>query len=708
MQCAAVGLLSIVSACGGGGSSSKASTPAPTTFALGGTVAGLAPQAQLLLLSGAGTQATIKANGNFEFPDRLKAGTPYRVTVNKQPVGQTCSVEFPSGTVPTPGADVRNLTIVCTNNPYQLSGSVAGLGNGLSLTLGDGGPDESTVTVTANGRFVFPARFAQGSKYGVTVLAAPYGQDCKIIAGTGAFATASISTVDVVCTAVTSKIGGSMAGLAAGQEVVLSNNAGERLTVTANGSFQFAELAAFGSSYAVAIVTQPATQVCAVSDGAGRNVMADVTSVRVTCAGRSYSVGGAVVGLSSTTTSNLTLANNGQDVIRIGAAGVFMFPTPLPSGASYSITVTGQPQGQTCIVMGGAGKVEQADVRSISVQCTAGAWRSRLLAGSGVGRTTDGVGSSAELWAPSGSVVLPSGAMLVAEISGSVLRRVQLSTGQVSTYAGSLLPGYLDSSVSRAASFRAPHGIAVDRNGHVFIADAGNHVIRRIDAFTGAVSTWAGTGQSGAQDGPGTSARFNSPQGIAVDPSGFIYVADTGNHAIRRISPDQVVTTVVGALGMPGLAGGVGADARFMGPAGLVLDASGRVFVSDSLNGAIRMIILATGEVTTLAGQGTQGDADGTGPGARLSNPTALAWDGQGTLYIADSGNHKVRTLQIINGAGVVQTLAGTGLPGDAEGENLGISLRQPYGLSLTQAGELVVSEAGGHRLRLLARTVAR
>ena len=671
-------------------------------------MAGLAPQAQMLLLSGAGTQATIKANGNFEFPDRLKAGTPYKVTVNKQPAGQTCSVEFPSGTVPSPGADVRNITIVCTNNPSQLGGSVAGLSSGSSLTLGDGGPDESTVTVTANGRFTFPVRFAQGSKYSVTVLTAPYGQDCKINGASGTFALASISTVDVVCTAITSRIGGSVAGLSAGQQVVLANNAGERLTVNANGSFQFLEPAAFGSAYNVSIVTQPTTQVCAISDGAGRNVMADVTSVRVTCAGRSYSVGGAVVGLSSTSASSLSLSNNGQDVIRIGAAGVFTFPTPLPSGSNYSITITGQPAGQTCSVLGGSGKVEQADVRSVSIQCTAGAWRSRLLAGSGVGRTTDGVGASAELWAPAGSVMLSSGAMLVAEVSGSVLRRVQPTTGQVSTYAGSSLPGYADSSIARAASFRAPQAIAVDRNGHVYIADAGNHVIRRIDAFTGAVSTWAGTGQSGAQDGPGASARFNSPQGVAVDASGNVYVADTGNHAIRRIAVDQSVSTVAGVLGTPGLAGGIGAAARFSGPAGIAIDASGRAFVSDSQNGAIRMITLATGEVTTLAGQGTQGDADGAGAGARLSNPTALVWDGQSTLFIADSGNHKVRTLQIVNGTGVVQTLAGTGLAGDADGENLGISLRQPYGLSLTPAGELVVSEAGGHRLRLLARTVTR
>jgi sugar lactone lactonase YvrE len=147
--------------------------------------------------------------------------------------------------------------------------------------------------------------------------------------------------------------------------------------------------------------------------------------------------------------------------------------------------------------------------------------------------------------------------------------------------------------------------------------------------------------------------------------------------------------------------------AQFNAPAGITVDASGQIYVSDSQNGAIRLLTQA-GLVTTLAGNGTQGDADGVGSGARFSNPTALIVDPQYLLYVADSGNHKVKTVQIVGGVGTVQTLAGTGHPGDADGESLSIGLRQPLGLTMTVGGELVVSEAAGNRLRLLSRAVLR
>jgi streptogramin lyase len=346
-------------------------------------------------------------------------------------------------------------------------------------------------------------------------------------------------------------------------------------------------------------------------------------------------------------------------------------------------------------------------VQSVAVQCLSGAWRSRVLAGSGLGRTTDGIGATADFSAPGGSVLLPSGMVLIAEVAGSVIRRVTPGNGLVTTYSGAPLPGYLDSSVTRSAAYRAPQGMAIDRSGNVYIADSGNHVIRRIDAFSGAVTTLAGSGQAGLQDGIGSVAQFNSPRAVAVDAAGNVYVADTGNHVIRRISPDAVVTTFAGTARKAGFVNGVAGLAQFNAPAGITVDASGQIYVSDSQNGAIRLLTQA-GLVTTLAGNGTQGDADGVGSGARFSNPTALIVDPQYLLYVADSGNHKVKTVQIVGGVGTVQTLAGTGHPGDADGESLSIGLRQPLGLTMTVGGELVVSEAAGNRLRLLSRAVLR
>jgi hypothetical protein len=700
--------IAVLGGCGGGGNGGAGSSPSDVTYVLGGTVAGLVSGGQLLLLSGAGTQVTLKANGNFEFPDRLRAGTPFTIAINRHPVGQNCTVSPSAGMIPTPGADLRTLTVVCVNSPYQLGGTVTGLATGASLTLRDGGRDDVTALVSANGTFSFPTRYAQGATYAVSVLTQPAGQDCRVTAPTGTFGSASVSSVAVTCTSMTATVSGTVTGLAPGQSVALSNNASERLTLNADGTFQFATPVSFGGSYNVVVETQPTALVCSVSEGSGSNTVVNVTGVRVTCSARSYAIGGTVVGLSGTsTTQPLTLVNNGQDPVRITSNGAFLFATPQPSGSNYAVTVAIQPSGQTCSVLGGAGKVDAAEVRSVSIQCVAGAWRSRVLAGSGVGRTTDGIGTTAEFAAPAGSVLMPSGQLLVAEVAGSVIRRVSPTNALVNTYSGGSLPGYSDSATTRSASYRAPYAMAVDRSGNVYIADSGNHVIRRIDAFSGMVTTLAGTGQAGTQNGPGPVARFNSPQGVAVDAAGTVYVADTGNHVIRRIAADGSVTTLAGTLGTPGYADGAAGAALFRGPSGVAVDASGQIYVSDGLNGTIRMVSLS-GQVSTLAGNGKQGDSDGVGQGARFANPTALFVDAQYVLYIADSGNHKVKTLQVFNGVGTVQTLAGTGLASDAEGENLSIGLRQPLGLSMTPAGELVVSEAGGHRLRLLSRIVTR
>lgn len=698
--------------CGGGGGGGPSDAGVPL-FVLGGTVTGLASGRDLLLLSGSGSQVTLKANGNFEFPDGLKSGTTYAVTVNRQPVGQTCTVQGDKGSIPSPGTNIRTLTVVCAANPYQLSGTVSGLKAGNSLTLADGGPDGGTLTLTGNGAFTFPSRFAQGNRFAVTVTAQPIGQDCKVVSPTSVFAASDINTVSVNCSVIAPTIGGSVSGLAQGQQVVLTNNGADRLTLSADGPFQFANGIGFGQTYSVAVATQPAGQVCSVSQASGVNTTANITSVVVSCASRTYAIGGSVVGLSSPSgTTGLTLLNNGTDLVRVAANGEFAFPTGLPSGATYAVTIASQPTGQTCQVGAGSGQVGSGDVRTVSVQCLAGGWRSRLLAGSGVGRTVDGIGSAAEFWAPAGSAFLPSGSILVAEISGSVLRRVNPQTGQVTTYSGANLPGYTDSAVTRSAAYRAPHAVAVDRSGNVFVADAGNHVIRRIDAFSGAVTTWAGTGQPGSNDGPGAIARFNSPQSLAVDAAGHVYVADTGNHVIRRIAPDQTVSTLAGEAGTAGFANGAATTAaRFRGPAGIAVDPSGQIYIADSQNGAIRMLSLA-GQVTTLAGNGSAGDADGAGALARLFNPTAIVVDAQYNLYVADSGNHKVRFIQVMQSGtvsvGVVQTIAGTGRAGDADGEALSIEWRQPYGLSLAGNGDLIVSEAGGHRLRMLFRSTAR
>jgi len=203
-----LGLFSVLTFAGcGGGSSNPA---ADQGFVLGGTLTGLAQGAQVLLLSGAGTQVTLTSNGNFEFSGRLKAGVSYAVTVNRHPVAQTCTVSPSSGTIPSPGTDARLLTVVCANNPYTLGGTVTGLRPGANLTLLDGGRDGTSLMVTANGSFTFPGRFGQGGAYNVSVQNQPEGQECRLTSANGSFATANISTVGVTCSTVTASVGGTV------------------------------------------------------------------------------------------------------------------------------------------------------------------------------------------------------------------------------------------------------------------------------------------------------------------------------------------------------------------------------------------------------------------------------------------------------------------------------------------------------------------
>jgi sugar lactone lactonase YvrE len=202
--------------------------------------------------------------------------------------------------------------------------------------------------------------------------------------------------------------------------------------------------------------------------------------------------------------------------------------------------------------------------------------------------------------------------------------------GVVSTLAGGAGWGSVDGP-STLARFGGPTGIAVDRSGNVYVADTSNNTIRKITS--GFVSTLAGSaGVSGSADGAGSNASFSGPTGLTTDSTGNIYVADTWNHTIRKISPSGLVSTLAGSAGNPGRADGMGAEARFTGPAGLTADAAGNIYVADFSNSTIRKVTPA-GAVTTIIGvAGRSGFTPGTLPGV-LAFPRAIAIRGT-TLYV--------------------------------------------------------------------------
>jgi hypothetical protein len=318
------------------------------------------------------------------------------------------------------------------------------------------------------------------------------------------------------------------------------------------------------------------------------------------------------------------------------------------------------------------------------------------LAGS-VGQTgsTDGTGSSARFYKPQGVAVDGSGNVYVADANNYTIRKIT-NSGVVATLAGSAGQYGSTDGTGSTARFYNPQGVAVDGNGNVYVTDGST--IRKITS-SGEVTTLAGSAvQGGSSDGTGSTARFNGLQGAAADGSGNVYVADTQNHTIRKITSNGVVTTLAGSAGQTGSADGTGSSARFYNPQGVAVDGSGNVYVADTYNYTIRKIT-SSGVVTTLAGSaGQTGSSDGTGSMARFNYPSGVAMDGNGNVYVLDTQNQTIRK---ITSGGVVTTIGGTaGIIGGADGEGTSAAFSSPFGIAIDLSGNLFVSDTNNNTVR--------
>ena len=384
-------------------------------------------------------------------------------------------------------------------------------------------------------------------------------------------------------------------------------------------------------------------------------------------------------------------------IVTVGDGGSTVTPVIPVTPLVLAPSITRQPQSQA--VSTGASVtffVIATDTSSLSYQ-----WRKNGVNISGANRASYAIGNVQTSHAGSYTVAVSNSGGSTSSLNALLT----VTTGGVtvpSPYAFTTIAGLAGSRGSAdgtgsVARFNKPEGIAVDSVGVVYVVDTGNHTIRKITPG-GVVSTLAGlTGSWGSADGKGSAARFNSPTGIAYGGGENVFVADWGNHTIRKITPDGMVSTMAGLAGSIGSVDGTGNTARFSGPRYVAVDKIGTVYVTDIISSTIRRITPG-GVVSTMAGlAGSIGSSDGTGSAARFNGPFGLAVDIMGIVYVADRGNNTIRK---ITTSGGVSTLAGrTGHPGSSDGIGDLARFEPLYGVAVDNAGNVYVTESG-HTVR--------
>ena len=337
------------------------------------------------------------------------------------------------------------------------------------------------------------------------------------------------------------------------------------------------------------------------------------------------------------------------------------------------------------------------------------------LAGSGsfytdrfvFGGFADGPGTVAQFSTPVGMAIDGSGNVYVADPGNNRIRKIT-PEGTVTTLAGSGTAGFADGAAT-VAQFKGPEGVAVDGSGNVYVADTTNNRIRKVTS-EGMVTTLAGSGLSGSFNGTGNAAFFANPKGVALDAAGNVYVADTYTDKIRKVTASGVVTTLAGST--YGYADGIGTAAKFNFPGSVTVDGAGNVYVADCKNNRIRKVT-PEGTVTTLAGSGTAGFADGAATVAQFKGPFGVSVDGYGNVYVADSDNHRIRK---VTPDGMVTTLAGGGgglniygvpIGGYADGSGTTAQFAYPFGIAVDGSGNVYVADSWNNRIRKVTPAVS-
>lgn len=329
-----------------------------------------------------------------------------------------------------------------------------------------------------------------------------------------------------------------------------------------------------------------------------------------------------------------------------------------------------------------------------------------IITVAGSGAIGDGApAKNSRLSFPWGVAVDDAGNLFIADTPNHRIRRLDRSTGVITTMVGTGRPGFSgDGSQGTLAWLNGPSGVAVDQDQDLLIADSLNNRIRRVDAKTGVIETVAGNRNAGfsGDEGPATKASLNRPVGVSVDINGNLFISDMFNRRIRRVDAAEDISTFAG-VGSMGFGGGQGPAIHTLlyEPAAVVLDRAGNIFIADLGNQRIRRVSADTGKITTVAGTGQEGFSGDGGPAkrARLANPSGVALDNAGNLYIADRDNNRIRRVDAVSG--VISTVAGTGEngAGGVGGPATSAQLSFPRDVAADGAGNFFIADTGSDRI---------
>lgn len=404
-----------------------------------------------------------------------------------------------------------------------------------------------------------------------------------------------------------------------------------------------------------------------------------------------YSLGGTV---DKRDFAGLTLSNGPDTVSILPNATSFSFPYPFATGTSYNVKVDSQPGGlrESCTVGNATGRISNKNISDLNVSCVKAIPNVSTIAGANNQGYVDGKAANARFNVPTGIALDQFGNIYVADLANHSIRKIT-TNGDVSTFAGNGSPGREDG-VGKAASFKYPAGLAIDKANNLYVADSGNNLIRKITP-NGRVSTLAGSGSGGRADGQGASASFLNPHGVAVDDEYNVYVTDTWNYLIRKISPLGLVSTFAGT-GSQGKTDGKKQAASFFWPLGIALDQQGNIYVTETYSPlSLVRKISADGDVSTILTSSSFHSP------INAASIVAIAVDSAGFVYMADQSNNLIEALAPDGG---VRVIAGTGQQGHADGQAYDATFLAPHGLAVFK-GSLYVTQ--GYAFENFIRKIA-